>query len=86
MPTNEMLELPREVAGLGDLYGQLAELLGGPEPKNLDGLADRLKESRARALACPGWRLDAKEARLLGRVAGDLGVALLGPGAPGQQR
>ena len=68
---------------LEDFYAALASSLWLPHnqerpvPRNLDHMADLLKETRVKKVICSYWRLpDAETARIL-EVFEDLGIALV---------
>ena len=89
MPTNEMLELPREVAGLGDLYGQLAELLGRAAGRL--GRAEELADEEevvvvAALLVALGRELEPGQEQVQLRVGRQAGAGGGGGGRGGRER
>lgn len=62
-----------------DLYKALADNTYNkqrPAPKNLDGMADLLREFRVSKIICADWRLHGEEARDVLRVLEDLQINL----------
>lgn len=50
---------------------------GRPAPRNLDGLADLLRESRVTRVVVTDWYLDAVATERVLAIFGDLGVTLI---------
>ncbi|KQB86853.1 hypothetical protein [Corynebacterium lowii] len=77
MPNNPLL-LTGPLTSRQDLYAALACCLcsdNRPAPKNLDAMADLLREAQVRTIICAQWELPPPDDRAVRAVFHDLGIA-----------
>lgn len=78
MPKSMLIDAP--VTSLHDLTTAISTAAFGPlrpAPRNLDGLADLLRETQVSRVIVPAWCLDEDAAERVMRVFDDLGVDLV---------